>query len=318
MKLQTLLACCIIVLAFPTSSAEANVLEWVVAVVDGHPITNGELEESLNAVLLSSGEQLDASAKDALRKTILEKTIDDLLLFAEAENRQIYVSEREIDLMLAEEVRRIKMGYGGEEGYQNALERMGISEEGLESELRDGLLRDYLTNKLIQRQIISGIMITEKELTEFEEEHPEQHEALQQFRLSHILVRCAPDASEEDAESAFSRARALAMKARSGEDFASLASEYSEHESSGETGGDLGYARMGEIFPELEAKAFSLEIGDIDGPIRTKLGYHVILLTDKRDAKEYLISLKAKEKLEEYIKKLREKARIQMFEEETK
>ncbi len=68
--------------------------------------------------------------------------------------------------------------------------------------------------------------------------------------------------------------------------FADLAKEYSADTVSAQRGGDLGYFNKGVMIPEFEKAAFSLAVGEISEPVRTKFGYHIILVTDKQVNKD--------------------------------
>jgi hypothetical protein len=67
-----------------------------------------------------------------------------------------------------------------------------------------------------------------------------------------------------------------------GQDFATLAREYSEDPGSARTGGELGYASRGTMVPEFEAAAMTMKPGQISEPIETDFGFHLIQLIDRR------------------------------------
>jgi hypothetical protein len=67
-----------------------------------------------------------------------------------------------------------------------------------------------------------------------------------------------------------------------GEDFATLAREFSEDPGSARNGGELGYASRGTMVPEFEAAAMTMKPGEISAPIETDFGYHLIQLIDRR------------------------------------
>ena len=89
----------------------------------------------------------------------------------------------------------------------------------------------------------------------------------------------------EPVERTDAEARALAEELRqrllAGEDFATLAREYSDDTGSGAEGGDLGWFGRGAMVPSFEEAAFSLEIGEISQPIKSQFGYHIIEVLEK-------------------------------------
>ncbi|MDG6220326.1 MAG: peptidyl-prolyl cis-trans isomerase [Candidatus Thermoplasmatota archaeon] len=88
-------------------------------------------------------------------------------------------------------------------------------------------------------------------------------------RASHILVKTEQKANE------------LHQKLMAGEDFAKLAKLNSDCPSS-RNGGDLGLFGKGQMVPEFEKAAFSLEIGQISKPVKTQFGWHLIKVTEKK------------------------------------
>ena len=82
----------------------------------------------------------------------------------------------------------------------------------------------------------------------------------------------------------------VAKKLADGEDFATLAKEFSTDTMSAENGGELGLFPRGKMVPEFEEVAFSMKIDAISDPVKTEHGYHIIKVTDKKAAKEAVFS----------------------------
>src|SRR5690606_14856548 len=92
----------------------------------------------------------------------------------------------------------------------------------------------------------------------------------------HVLIKV--DESKDDA-AARKEAEALLAKARAGEDFATLAREHSQDLGSARNGGDLGWIeRESTVAPELVDVLFSMKAGEVQGPVRTSYGYHIVRL----------------------------------------
>ena len=118
--------------------------------------------------------------------------------------------------------------------------------------------------------------VDETELREYYDQHVDEFLEGEQARARHILFRVAPNATELQRGEAELRANGVATIARSGADFAVLASEHSEDPGSKDIGGDLGWFGRGQMVPEFENAVFSAKPGDIIGPIKSQFGYHVI------------------------------------------
>jgi len=108
--------------------------------------------------------------------------------------------------------------------------------------------------------------------------HPEQR------RASHILLRVEPDATEEDKQRVKEQAEEIVSRVGAGEDFAALASAMSQDTFSGQRGGDLEWFGRGQMVPEFEESAFLTPPGQLAPVTETQFGFHVILVTDTREA----------------------------------
>lgn len=108
-----------------------------------------------------------------------------------------------------------------------------------------------------------------------------------EVRASHILIRLGQDPSPKDTVTAYGRALNLRNRILAGEDFATVAKgpQGSEDPSVVKNGGDLGYFTALQMVYPFEDAAFKLSIGDVSMPVRTKFGYHLIYLADKRPSK---------------------------------
>lgn len=102
-------------------------------------------------------------------------------------------------------------------------------------------------------------------------------------KVSYILIKPEPEVPliqrEADALKKVQDARKRIVEG--GEDFATVAKEVSEDPGSAENGGDLGCFGKGQMVPEFEEAAFSLEKGEVSQPVKTDFGFHIIQVYDK-------------------------------------
>lgn len=108
-----------------------------------------------------------------------------------------------------------------------------------------------------------------------------------EIRASHILVRLESNASPEDTLKAYKRLMGLKKRIEGGEDFAMVAKGKggSEDPSAANNGGDLGYFTAFQMVYQFEDAAFSAPVGSVSNPFRTRFGYHILKVFDKRAAR---------------------------------
>lgn len=107
----------------------------------------------------------------------------------------------------------------------------------------------------------------------------------EEVKASHILINVTPDASPQDTLNAYSRITALKAKAKAGEDFGMLAATHSEDPSARMNKGDLGYFTAMQMVYPFESAAYSGKPGEVVGPVRTRFGYHLVYVEDRKPAR---------------------------------
>lgn len=232
-----------------------------VATVDGNKITKEELYDELVA----------SYGTDTLNTMITNKMIE-----LEAKKQNVTVSDediqKELDVLIEQ--------YGDEETLKGQLEASGSSMD----DLKDDIVQYLQTRKLIE----PSIKITDEEIKTYFEENKDSLGQAEQVEASHILVEDKATAEE------------VLKKLKNGGDFAELAKEYSTDEGSAANGGSLGYFGKGQMVAEFEDAAFKLEVGKISEPVKTEHGYHIIKVTDKKEAKEATLK-DSKEQIKETL-----------------
>ncbi len=108
-----------------------------------------------------------------------------------------------------------------------------------------------------------------------------------EVRASHILIRLDPNPNAQDTLKAYNKIMALKARIDKGEDFAFVAksSGGSEDPSAQSNGGDLGFFTAFQMVYQFEDKAYTTLVGSTSAPFRTKFGYHILKVTDKRPAR---------------------------------
>lgn len=140
--------------------------------------------------------------------------------------------------------------------------------------------RDEL--KGYQKQLAKPYL-TDKEVTEalVKEAYDRMKEDV---RASHILIKVSPDALPKDTLAAYNKVMDLRKQVEKGAKFEDLAKKYSEDPSAKENSGDLGYFTSLRMVYPFENAAYTTPVGKMSMPVRTRFGYHLIKVTDRRPA----------------------------------
>ncbi|MDP4954392.1 MAG: peptidylprolyl isomerase [Flavobacteriales bacterium] len=114
----------------------------------------------------------------------------------------------------------------------------------------------------------------------------------QEVRASHILIKCDDNASPADTLKAYNKIVELRNRIVNGEDFETVATgkNGSQDPSVRDNKGDLGYFTAFQMVYPFEEAAFTTEVGDISQPLRTRYGYHILKVHDKRDARGEILA----------------------------
>jgi peptidyl-prolyl cis-trans isomerase SurA len=106
----------------------------------------------------------------------------------------------------------------------------------------------------------------------------------QEVNASHILIRVNPDATPQDTLTAYQKVEKIRQQLAAGEDFGKLAREVSEDPSARDNAGKLGYFTAMQMVYPFETVAYKTPVGQVSPPVRTRFGYHLIKVNDKRAA----------------------------------
>lgn len=193
--------------------------------------------------------------------------------------------------------------------YQEALKQgLGSSED---IKIRtDQYKRELIADRLVQSVIEQRAVVSDEEVRRYYEEHEKEY--TKEFRVSHILVN-----SREEAD----KIKDL-LKRHS---FAWVARRYSIDKHT-RRGGDLGFLSKGNMIPEFERVVFNMKVGEVSDIIESEFGYHIIKLTDIRDARfkmgledvgeeiaNKLMMIKREEVYDSLVQALKSRARVQVF-----
>lgn len=302
----------VIILLIGTFGAKVmyTTVSTVVATVNDHDITQAEVDEQMAkipAYYYASG-----VSNDTIRDAIVDQLIAKELLLEKSQELAINVSDEEIQQTITNISEQAQLN---SEEFQKKLEEENITQTELEAMIREQLA----INKVVQEQVLANIQITIDEMQSY---YDQNKDAIAQVRVSHILIcyngalRCEQSRTKEEA---LMQAQELLVKLTEGASFEELAKEYSDDSSVGYNNGDLNWFSKGQMVPEFEDAAFSLNVGQLtDVPVETAYGYHIIKVTDKKltfddfksDIIQQLTLEKQKQAVEAYLEQLKAAAII--------
>ena len=250
-----------------------------VAVVEGEKISRADLEESFNSALASSGinaADLAPDQKMAGYREILDELIIDKLISRKASSVEIK------DADLEAELGRVKTQFPSEDVFKAEMAKAGETD----SSFRDTVKKMMQQQKWMESQIGDKASVADADIKKFYDENKKEFEHPEMVRASHILIRVPEDADEKTvAEKKKAAEAALARVTEKKEDFTAVAKEVSEEPGAKESGGDLNFFPKDRMVPEFANAAFAMKKGEISKePVRTKFGWHVINVTDRKDS----------------------------------
>jgi peptidyl-prolyl cis-trans isomerase C len=177
--------------------------------------------------------------------------------------------------------------------------------------------------KLMQPKFDADINVSEKDARTYYDNNKQRFDVPEQVRASHILVKIPNDANDPNAAKAAAKAKAedILKQVKAGGDFAELAKKNSDCPSA-QNGGDLNFFQRDRMVKPFADAAFGMKVGQTSDLVETQFGYHIIKVTDHKDAntvsfeqvKKELIDDLSRDKQEEitknYIESLKKSANI--------
>ncbi|MEA3230376.1 MAG: peptidylprolyl isomerase [Thermodesulfobacteriota bacterium] len=288
-----------------------------VAVVNGIVITRQELENEVIRAknrMATQGQPVPDGTIEKIDQKILDQLIDMEILLQESQKQNIQIT----DTSVADHLAKFRARFPSAEAYEKALKELNVSE----TDLKEKTMKGLAIQELIEKQVMSKIEISDADRRGFYDSNPNFFEQPEQIEARHILIKSDPKDDKIQQEKALEKIKEAQQQAKAGEDFADLAKKYSEGPS-GKNGGDLGYFGRGQMVKPFEDTAFALEPGQISNIVKTRFGYHLIMVTGKKAARTIpyeevkekigaqLKQQKTSESIKVYIEKLKKEAKIE-------
>jgi peptidyl-prolyl cis-trans isomerase SurA len=263
------------------------------ATVNGKEILRADLERAYKAALGDNPQQPSPEQADIQRLTILHGMIDDEILQQRAAKLNLVATDEDVNAKLTE----WKAPYTQEE-FDRQLRQRNMTLDDLKRDLRRQLTRE----KLINKEIESKINITDAEIGDYYNNHKADFNFIEpRYNIGRIVVLTTPSPQTTNLQNnkasgdadAKKKIQALHVKLENGEDFSSLAMNYSEDKDSAANGGDMGFVPESQLHsaPEVYSAIDKLKPGQfteilpmVDPSSHRTVGYSVYKLISREPA----------------------------------
>jgi len=298
----------------PTKPVESN---DIAVTVNGSIITEAEVDARLKPYLERAAGRIDPNMIEQFKKRLRAQALDGVILERimdeQVKNAGITVSDSDVNERITKLLTQQGMTM---DGLKSLLTAQGQSFDEFLKEMKKGLAYE----KFVDKQV-GPVEINDADALEYYKQNEEDYNTPEQVRASHILLKVAPTATEEEKAAAKAKIEKLLKEIKEGADFATLARENSDCPSKAK-GGDLGFFERGAMVKPFEDAAFAMQPGQMSDVVETQFGYHIIKVTDRKSAGvtpfekakpdiiKTLQQVKKGELFRKYIAKLKAEAKV--------
>jgi peptidyl-prolyl cis-trans isomerase SurA len=260
--------------------------------VNGEKILRSEVDKHYQNQTTGSPQQPVGEQATSLRLSVLKELIDNEIMMQRARKLGLLATDEEVDAKFAE----FKSPYTQEQ-FDKRLKEMNITVDDFKRDLR----RSLTVEKVFNKEVTSKINVTDADITNYYNEHKAEFNLIEpQFHLAQIVVTTSPNAqvnnlkgdkAQNEAE-AKKKIQMLMNRIESGDDFSTVAMNYSEQPNTAGNGGDMGFIAESALKADMQAmQAISkLKIGQNTEPIpaysegHKLVGYRIVKLIAREPA----------------------------------
>lgn len=271
---KKLLAILFVTLFIPlTVNAAPRVVESVVAVVNNNVILESDVNDMLkNIKATTDPKNLPDDA--TLKHQIIERLIIENLILQQASKSKITVSDEELTETIRNIAKENGMTLDELRGY---LSSVGVSY----SSYRDKMRTDMMIDHTRMNEVRQRITISDKEVEDLANTIAKQPTNNREINISHILISIPENPTKKQLDDATAKAKEVITRLQKGESFAKLAASYSNDDNALK-GGSMGWHKLNELPSIFEERLVRAQKGDIIGPLRSGVGYHILKVDGTR------------------------------------
>jgi peptidyl-prolyl cis-trans isomerase SurA len=261
------------------ADAGPRAADFIVAVVNSEPITNNEVRYRMIRFakqMQQQGQPLPPANEFA--REVLERLISEKAQLQLAQENGVRVEDGTVDLAEQGVARQNQVSLA-------ELRRRMVADGMTVAQFREDLRNQLILTRLRERELESKVKVTDLEVDQFIREQQGSHDlSAVELNLAHILVAVPDNASVSQVATLQARAQRVLERARAGEDFATLAREFSDAPDAKANGGLVGM-RTADRYPPLFVQAVeALPVGGISDVVRSGAGFHVIKVVEKKQS----------------------------------
>ncbi len=256
--------------------AQQNI-DKIIAVVGKNRII---LQSELDAQAIEAKKQEPNMTDDAINCNLLQQMVTQKLLVEQADRDSVMVSDDEVEGTLDNRIRYFIRMYGSKENLEKSVGRTVYQ---LKEDYRDVVKEQMIYEKMLS-QVIQNVRVTPAEVRTFYNTIPSDSLPFLPASVQIGQIVIDPPVSAEMDQYAKAKIEGIRKDiTEGGKSFEVEAGIYSEDPGSRDNGGRYdGVTRTGGWAPEFVAAAFKLKNGEVSQPIKTKFGYHIIQMIDRK------------------------------------
>lgn len=258
-----------------TSFAAPQVVDKVAAVVNNGVVLESDVDGLMQSVKLNAGQAGQQLPDDTtLRHQILERLIMDQIILQMGQKMGVKISDEQLDQAIANIAKQNNMTM---DQMRSRLAYDGLNYNTYRNQIRKEMTISEVRNNEVRRRVT----ILPQEVESLAQQVGSQNDASTELNLSHILIPLPENPTADQVGEAESQARSIVDQAKNGGDFGKLAIAYSADQQALK-GGQMGWGRIQEL-PSIFGQALSTaKKGDVVGPIRSGVGFHILKVNDLR------------------------------------
>lgn len=272
MRKFTVLALCL-TMSVLTALGQKKSLDKVAAVVGNSIILNSDIEREYDNYLMQGNQP-----NQSIKCQVLQQLLTQKLLAQQAVIDSVIVKDDDV----TNEVDRRMRAYVQRAGGQETLEKfLGKSIIQYKDEIRPDI-REQMTAQRMQQKITEKVNVTPQDVKNFFASIAKDSLPAVNKEVEIAEIEIDPKLSREEKQISRDKAEALRARIVKGEDFATLATLYSQDPGSAPAGGDLGFTDRSNLVKEFAAVAFKIKPGEISPVFETDYGFHFLQVIERR------------------------------------